>query len=263
MGMGRVLFVCLAMLLTEVSLGEVPTLPPGFKLVPPVNTIQITPANGAMRATAFVPIQGEIDSDKYLTVANALRDFQGVVVVRIESLGGDVRAAISLGRLFRNYRASITVPVDGICASACVLIYAGGSVRFLAPGAKLIVHRPYLTGIATADNAETRSRYVELRSSVTRYLSDMNVASGLFDLMQGIPPADQRILSDVEAKSFGLIQVDPVEEELRVDEFASRAGISKEEYRRRVDLVRRLCGESDLSKEWYACSAEANRVNSP
>jgi hypothetical protein len=53
---------------------------------------------------------------------------------RINSNGGDVAAAMAIGRLFRKEGAWIEV--DGVCISAYVLILAGGVQRVVSSSAR-------------------------------------------------------------------------------------------------------------------------------
>ena len=126
-----------------------------------------------------------------------------------------------------------------------------GSKRFLSTAGSLIVHRPYLTGLAAGDESDTAEQYKRMRSAVKRYLEDMNVSLELFDLMQSISPSDQRELSASEAKQFGLVEMDPIEEELKIGERARRSGISREEVRRRDDLANDLIEKNCKTPDEY------------
>jgi len=59
----------------------------------------------------------------------------------INSGGGSIDAAIAIGRLLRNERASLDV--TGVCFSACVLVLAGAVERNVGDANKVGIHRPY------------------------------------------------------------------------------------------------------------------------
>lgn len=60
----------------------------------------------------------------------------------LDSRGGSVNAAMSIGRILRNEGAGASVNQGSVCLSSCVLILAGGVTRsFLG---KVGIHRPYL-----------------------------------------------------------------------------------------------------------------------
>jgi hypothetical protein len=75
----------------------------------------------------------------------------------INSQGGDVNAAIAIGRMFRKERAHLQVNENSVCISACVLILAGAVERPVS-GA-IGIHRPYLRTTPqqplTANHCET------------------------------------------------------------------------------------------------------------
>lgn len=58
----------------------------------------------------------------------------------INSPGGDIAAAMAIGRMFREERAWLHV--NGVCISACVLILAGAVDRSTNFG-RVGIHRPY------------------------------------------------------------------------------------------------------------------------
>ena len=62
--------------------------------------------------------------------------------VELDSPGGDVEAAMEIGRIFRKERVWVLLPTSAVCFSACVLVLAG-SVNRLIFG-KVGIHRPYL-----------------------------------------------------------------------------------------------------------------------
>ena len=56
--------------------------------------------------------------------------------VYIDSLGGDVRAAMEIGRIVRRREMGVNVIPETSCASACVLVFAAGVDRdiYESPG---------------------------------------------------------------------------------------------------------------------------------
>jgi hypothetical protein len=68
---------------------------------------------------------------------------------RINSRGGDVSAAMMIGRIFR--QESAFLQVDGVCISACVLVLAGAVDRFVKNSFMIGIHRPYLAQTSYTD----------------------------------------------------------------------------------------------------------------
>lgn len=52
-----------------------------------------------------------------------------ILNISLSSRGGNLAAALEVGRLLRRYRIVATVPVDGACLSACAYAFLGGIAR--------------------------------------------------------------------------------------------------------------------------------------
>jgi hypothetical protein len=83
---------------------------------------------------------------------------------RINSRGGDVSAAMTIGRIFRQETSFLQV--DGVCISACVLVLAGAVERFVKTSFMVGIHRPYLAQTSYTEE-QARKLYDDmLRKSV-------------------------------------------------------------------------------------------------
>lgn len=146
----------------------------------------------------------------------------------LNSSGGDVRSALQLGRLLRMHENAMTMVLpDNICASACVLVLAGGTSRVI--GGKVIIHRPYSTTTLARSNAEIRSERDLLKKEILSFLDEMNVSSLLFEAMDAIPPDQARLLTESELELFKLSGTDPVLQEKQDAFWAAKAGLSRQE----------------------------------
>lgn len=64
------------------------------------------------------------------------------MLLSLNSPGGDVYESMKIGRLLINKKVRTSVNSGNVCASACVLVFAGGVYKlFLAGGGKLAIHR--------------------------------------------------------------------------------------------------------------------------
>lgn len=86
-------------------------------------------------------ISGRIDAMFTARIQKALEE-RPVDVVEIDSLGGDIAAAESAGKLL-NARGVI-VRINGRCASACVLFWASASRREAVASSYVGLHRSHL-----------------------------------------------------------------------------------------------------------------------
>jgi len=155
------------------------------------------------------------------------------------SNGGDVHAAMMIGREVRKQRMAVVTRKPG-CKSACVLIYAAGIER--APYGAIGIHRPYyMVGRSTFE--QTSSNYRKLEAEVKAYLRSMNVSPALFDHMMRIAPEDMKDLTLDELESYGLGLDDPVHQEHARSSEARALGMSRAEYAVKMRATIERCGD--------------------
>lgn len=225
-----------------------PEYQPGVKV--PVSAIEVT---------------GVITIDKVARVRQIMAKYrpvlpQGVMgawfTVMIDSPGGDVYAAMELGRLFRANQVGISLDRwnDGHaqCASACILAWAGAPMRLLGgmPGddRALVIHRPYGFADAERDFADSSDKWKTLQADIRQYLSEMNIPPTLLDAMNEVSLEDGRALTPAELSKYLLSVEDPAYSELYDASEARKRGISRMEYlsrkRRVAECVDRLSHEA-------------------
>ncbi|MBY0270909.1 MAG: ATP-dependent Clp protease proteolytic subunit [Burkholderiales bacterium] len=189
-------------------------------------------------------IRGTISADDYRQVkAIADRMVTSKAMKRslfyLDSRGGDVEAAIAIGRELR--RLSAEVIVNGDCFSACVFILAGGTRRTIGRGDRVGIHRPYPVSTDRRDYATAQREHEQLRKQARAYLDSMNLPTALFDAMLRVPPQEIKILSNDELARYGLNQDDPIRAELEDAEDARTYGITKNELYRRRAIAKAKC----------------------
>jgi hypothetical protein len=128
-------------------------------------------------------LQGDISDDDVAEVRAAVA--LGCRNLQINSAGGSVAAAMKIGRALRSAEAWVTVPTYGRCASACVLIYAGGVIR--VNYGPIQIHRPYSLN-PDSSLSKAQQRFASMERDVRSYLRAMNVSQMLFDRMVRVAP---------------------------------------------------------------------------
>jgi hypothetical protein len=164
---------------------------------------------------------------------------------RINSPGGNINAAIAIGRMFRKENAHIQVTERSICISACVLILAGAVDRWVSGAVG--IHRPYLG--TTPQQPMTANQVKDAyRTMLQNMRLWMNVSERLADDMLATEPERVHILTKAELKSYGLAGVDSAEQQRRAIENeardvqeANRLGLDRREYTRRKTLGIQSC----------------------
>lgn len=77
----------------------------------------------------------EIDAE-----LKAMGDDVTEIVVRINSIGGDVFAGIAIHAMLKRHKASITTMCDGLAASIASVIFMAGDKRIITNGGMVMVH---------------------------------------------------------------------------------------------------------------------------
>jgi len=175
-----------------------------------------------------------------------------VPVFFLDSHGGDIYAAMEIGRLLRKERAVAVVTRAASCMSACIFVLLG-AVRRVVDG-PIGIHRPYSDSTGEIDFETAQHRYRQLVRSVQLYLQEMNASERLLEAMIRIPPERVRILAGSEVGDFGLAGIDPVEEEMIDSNLAAKYGLTRREYLKRKrhaeDVCRQYRNDDDTS---YVC----------
>ena len=182
-------------------------------------------------------VRGEITQKR---VANfiALVEKGACSRIDITSPGGDMDAAMAMGRAIRSAQLPVQTSNPG-CMSACVLIYAAGVER--APYGVVAIHRPYYLDTG-GSMSQTADRYRLLETRVKNYLRDMNVSPNLFDRMMRIPPEEMHKMTMDEMEGYEMGISDPVYMEYIAGKMAKKFGMNRLEYLDRMRVVKQNCG---------------------
>ena len=129
-------------------------------------------------------------------------------LVLMSSPGGDLGQSVIMGEFIRAHGLVTAVGTSdasgqiraGSCASACVFVYAGGTVRYGVEGSRLGVHRFTTHGPGSDDPVADTQRVTGM---VLSYLKRMGVSSSLVEAMSAT--ADIRWLDTREATAMSLI----------------------------------------------------------
>jgi hypothetical protein len=129
-------------------------------------------------------------------------------LVLLSSPGGDVSQAMIMGEMIRARGLVTAVGVadnagrvrPSYCASACVLVYAGGKSRLGVEGSALGVHRFVTSGSGATDLVAETQR---VEGAVLNYMTRMGVSSAVVEAMSAT--RDVRWLGAQEALAMNLI----------------------------------------------------------
>jgi hypothetical protein len=239
-----VLLVCLAAASTP---GYADLRPPARpRGEPPMRFVRVVGSNPscAPDCPEWLSAEGRIEPGSATAFADALKRLHGRrLPILIHSLGGSVADAIAMGRLIRAQGLAVAVarsliancsegaatckdgPGQAItggaaCASACVLVLAGGVERLVGPAARVGVHQ--ITTVVKETNGlshltSTHKFYEQPKADtfVNDYLALMGIGDPAMDLLRKTPAASIRWLDMPELRAsrlatMGLDAVEPM-----------------------------------------------------
>jgi hypothetical protein len=205
------------------------------RIAPPMRFARVTSAEAACNPNCpeWLSAEGRIDPGTAKAFADAIANLKGRrLPILIHSPGGSVADAGTMGELIRAKGLAVAVArtlitncpegspkcPDGpgtaitggaICASACVLVLAGGVERLVGPSARIGVHQ--ITTVVSeteglAHLKSTRKLYEQkgVDAAVEAYLATMGVGEPVMTLMRKTWAASIRWLSPAELKDSHL-----------------------------------------------------------
>jgi hypothetical protein len=128
-------------------------------------------------------------------------------LVLLSSPGGNLEQALIMGEIIRARGLATAVGTadpsgrikQSYCASACVLVYAGGMPRYGIEGSTLGVHR-FTTSMTVGDPTADAQRTI---GTILRYMTKMGVSSAIVEAMSAT--RDVRWLDLKEALAMNLV----------------------------------------------------------
>jgi hypothetical protein len=213
-------------------------------IVPPMRFVRVVSADPACKPNCpeWLSAEGKIEPGSATVFADAVANLKGRrLPILIHSPGGSIADAGAMGELIRARGLAVAVArtlitncpeaapkcPDGpgtaitggaTCASACVLVLAGGVERLAAPSARIGVHQTTTLVSETEGLAHlksTRKLYEQkgVDAAVEAYLAAMGVGDPVMTLMRKTSAASIRWLSLPELKESHLatLALDPAE----------------------------------------------------
>ncbi len=168
--------------------------------------------------------------------ANALREVSEEVLARsnvfvvLDSTGGDVSAAMQIGRLIRKHEATTVVMETGSkCHGSCALIFIAGVVRLNFGSIGL--HRPYPTS-APKNRQSSETQIPLMQSQIKSYVAEMGITEDFYQRMANTEPSQMAIYSSSDVTTV-VPEKDPVFDEVNISYQARQYGIPIPEMRQR------------------------------
>ena len=197
-----------------------------------------------------VTIRGEItqataiELKRHLPPNKTKCEQRSLDLFRFNSPGGDIDAAIQIGRAIRDVQGTTVIPPNSECASACVVSFLGGVIR-IGDG-KVGLHRPYSTRLVDTTN-DAQQTYEAINAKLAQYMKIMNIPERLLDVMNSVPPSYIRWFSGAsindarQLHELYVLGVDPAYSDELDSLQARKYGITKREYYNRKQKAEAIC----------------------
>ncbi len=154
-----------------------------------------------------VRLRGVIDQSRLTLFQEALRRrdttqraLGRIVALQadVDSPGGQVFAALEIGRLLRRETAAVRVGRGAVCISACVFVLMAGTDREVAADARIGLHRPSL------GDPRSDTLVPSMSDQLKHYAKEMGVSPQIVDEMLAIPASRVRFVTAAELGRYGL-----------------------------------------------------------
>lgn len=179
------------------------------------------------KKTATVHITGTIwdrDAGRLSNLADKLANTTPQFL--LDSDGGDMLAAMRIGRLIRKLEGRTIVAARAKCHSACALIFIAGVER--TNRGEIGLHRPYLD----TDPELLKSHLPVLYAQVKDYVAEMGIGDGFVQKMMDTESSKMTVY-DGKASLALMPKYDLKYEDSRISRSARQYGITASELRRR------------------------------
>lgn len=174
-----------------------------------------------------VVVQGEITQADTLALSSAVQSGTEAPIrqVILSSEGGDVHAAMQMGRMLRANGFDAVIPDGHTCMSACVFLLAATINKSVF--GTVGIHRPYFVSGPSENVAE---EILEVKALLAAFLREVNVSDRLVEDMFSVDPGQMRILTPRELEDYRLNSTDFVSREETTLRMMSDLGISRQTY---------------------------------
>lgn len=171
--------------------------------------------------TFTMKLRGVIDGSRLHLVQQALQRRDAVrgtlhrdveLHLDVDSQGGEIFAALEIGRMLRAEGASISVGKGAACISSCVFLLMGAIERNISADARLGIHRPSLgaSGRGGPKQASEDEIVDAMTNQLVHYAQQMNVPRKIVDDSMSVPPDRVERLSAADLAGYGIGAVDPI-----------------------------------------------------
>lgn len=180
--------------------------------------IFVDPSIPMLSGNHLIHIDGPIedgDADKLgAIVAGLPKGRDNFLLVALNSPGGNLAEGLRMAGILQAAEMQVVTDVMGFggtpadCASACSLVYLGGTYRYLQEGSRLGVHQFAFVNDDIAVKSETTRQVQNMAASITDIMSRAHVDPGFFTLMGQTAPEDMNWVDPETLRQMNVLNRD-------------------------------------------------------
>jgi len=183
---------------------------PGPEVTTPMEQLR-QPLSVKLISGGVLALTGTIDPGAADRVAAEIEAYgEYIKTVALDSPGGAVAEALSIGKLIRSKGYATSVAAGALCASSCPLVFAGGLERIATDKSAIGVHQIYAAApagsiavrLAAAGSAMSDAQ--ALTAQISRYLRQMGVDEEVWLKALETPPENLTYFSSNELLTLKL-----------------------------------------------------------
>jgi hypothetical protein len=207
---------------------------------PAYGSVRIERGNGFVKTIYITDIITKHDGEEFESVMPELSHQSYFGTVYLNSSGGDVDAAMLIGRLIRKLDGRTRIGLHEKCYSSCALIFIAGVDRFNL--GELGLHRPFLAATPLS-REQIEIQMPILLDKLKKYVVEMGITDNFYQILVNTEPSDMVIYGIANNNLDDFVKlvpmVDPTYDEIEVAHYARIYGITTLEERQRSNEGRR------------------------
>jgi hypothetical protein len=181
-------------------------------------------------SSLFVDISGTVTNPDSKTFESVIQDLGSRrLYVRLDSVGGDVFAAMHMGRLIRKHDGVTIISVPSKCYSGCALLFIAGVMRHNL--GELGLHRPYQVAVLK-DRQANEKQPPRMLTLIKQYVAEMGIAEEFYDEMINTE-ASKTAIYRMDGYTILVPEIDPGFLEVQFSYGARRYGMTAAQMRQR------------------------------
>lgn len=192
---------------------------------------------------ALVKIINRIANEEEIKFDNLLKKLkdEGYQIknnaIIINTRGGNVHAAQSIGKIIREQRLNTFLAQDAVCGSSCVLALIGGVVRNVY--GQVTVHRPSFNDSVPLE--KVRKYTYRTDENLYRHIYEMGISHLLTDAILTTPHWASRELTDTELRRWSINSTDRIYEEIYMRSLAIESKTSIDDVQSLFSELKKQC----------------------